>query len=147
MTHAFFVVTTNATHPLSVVTTDGILLTKSGTMTGGTTGGIEARSNKWDDKKIEGLCFIFHWILNILSVLTLLPCLGLKKKKEQLESELEAIGSPREMQLKETEVSVKISGLEKKMKYAEIEKVSLCVCVCCVHMRVLSLSLSLSLSV
>lgn len=86
-----------------VVTTDGILLTKSGTMTGGTTGGIEARSNKWDDKKIEGL----------------------KKKKEQLESELEAIGSPREMQLKETEVSVKISGLEKKMKYAEIEKRSI----------------------
>lgn len=38
-----------------VVTTDGILLTKSGTMTGGTSGGMEARSHKWDDKKIEGL--------------------------------------------------------------------------------------------
>lgn len=37
-----------------VVTVDGILLTKSGTMTGGTSGGMEARSNKWDDKKIEG---------------------------------------------------------------------------------------------
>lgn len=86
-----------------VVTTDGILLTKAGTMTGGTTGGMEARSNKWDDKKIEGL----------------------KKRKEQFESELEAIGSPREMQLKETEISVKISGLEKKMKYAEIEEKSI----------------------
>lgn len=37
-----------------VVTTDGILLTKSGTMTGGTSGGMEARSHKWDDKEIEG---------------------------------------------------------------------------------------------
>ncbi|XP_021770180.1 structural maintenance of chromosomes protein 1-like [Chenopodium quinoa] len=86
-----------------VVTIDGILLTKAGTMTGGTTGGMEARSNKWDDKKIEGL----------------------KKKKEQYESELEATESPREMHLKETEVSVKISGLEKKMKYAEIEEKSI----------------------
>ncbi|KAL9243005.1 hypothetical protein vseg_016947 [Gypsophila vaccaria] len=86
-----------------VVTTDGTLLTKAGTMTGGTTGGMEARSNKWDDKKIDGL----------------------KKRKEQLESELEAIGSPREMQLRETEVSVKISGLEKKAKYVEIEEKSI----------------------
>ena len=38
-----------------VVTVDGILLTKAGTMTGGTSGGMEARSHKWDDKKIEGL--------------------------------------------------------------------------------------------
>lgn len=37
-----------------VVTVDGILLTKSGTMTGGTSGGMEARSKQWDDKKIEG---------------------------------------------------------------------------------------------
>ncbi|KAK8704469.1 hypothetical protein V6N13_048091 [Hibiscus sabdariffa] len=36
-----------------VVSVDGILLSKSGTMTGGTSGGMEARSNKWDDKKIE----------------------------------------------------------------------------------------------
>ncbi|KAL0418640.1 UNVERIFIED_CONTAM: Structural maintenance of chromosomes protein 1 [Sesamum radiatum] len=66
-----------------VVTTDGILLTKSGTMTGGTSGGMEARSHKWDDKKIE------------------------------------------EMQLKESEASGKISGLEKKIQYREIEKKSI----------------------
>lgn len=36
------------------MTVDGILLTKAGTMTGGTSGGMEAKSNKWDDKKIEG---------------------------------------------------------------------------------------------
>lgn len=36
-----------------VVTVDGILLTKSGTMTGGISGGMEARSNKWDDSRIE----------------------------------------------------------------------------------------------
>ncbi|KAM7259549.1 hypothetical protein ACFE04_015290 [Oxalis oulophora] len=88
---------------LRVVTTDGILLTKSGTMTGGTTGGMEARSKQWDDKKIEGL----------------------KKKKEQLESELEELGSIREMQLRESEMTGKISGLEKKLQYAEIEKKSI----------------------
>ncbi|GER34808.1 structural maintenance of chromosomes protein [Striga asiatica] len=88
---------------LKVVTTDGILLTKSGTMTGGTSGGMEARSHKWDDKKIEGL----------------------KKKKEDLESELEKLGSIREMQLKESEASGKISGLEKKIQYTEIEKKSM----------------------
>ncbi|VVB05682.1 unnamed protein product [Arabis nemorensis] len=86
-----------------VVTVDGILLTKSGTMTGGTSGGMEAKSNKWDDKKIEGL----------------------KKKKEEYELELEKIGSIREMQIKESEISGKISGLEKKIQYAEIEKKSI----------------------
>lgn len=49
---------------------------------------------------------------------------GLKKKKEQFESELEELGSIREMQLKESEASGRISGLEKKIQYAEIEKVS-----------------------
>lgn len=49
--------------------------------------------------------------------------LGLKKLKEQYESELEELGSLREMRLKESEVSGKISGLEKKMQYADIEKV------------------------
>lgn len=48
---------------------------------------------------------------------------GLKKKKDQFESELEALGSIREMNLKESEASGKISGLEKKIQYAEIEKV------------------------
>ncbi|XP_057483786.1 structural maintenance of chromosomes protein 1-like [Actinidia eriantha] len=86
-----------------VVTVDGTLLTKSGTMTGGTSGGMEARSHKWEDKKIEGL----------------------KKKKEGFELELEELGSIREMQLKESEASGKISGLEKKIQYAEIEKKSI----------------------
>ncbi|GAV83648.1 SMC_N domain-containing protein/SMC_hinge domain-containing protein [Cephalotus follicularis] len=89
-----------------VVTLDGILLTKSGTMTGGTSGGMEARSRQWDDKddeKIEGL----------------------KKKKELYESELEELGSIREMQLRESETSGRISGLEKKIQYADIEKRSI----------------------
>ncbi|KAK4492472.1 hypothetical protein RD792_003281 [Penstemon davidsonii] len=86
-----------------VVTIDGILLTKSGTMTGGTSGGMEARSHKWDDDKIKGL----------------------KEKKEELESDLEKLGSIRELQLKESEASGKISGLEKKIQYAEIEKKSI----------------------
>lgn len=47
-----------------------------------------------------------------------------KKEKEQFESELEELGSIREMQLKESEASGRISGLEKKIQYAEIEKVN-----------------------
>ncbi|XP_022898289.1 structural maintenance of chromosomes protein 1 [Olea europaea var. sylvestris] len=86
-----------------VVTIDGILLTKSGTMTGGSSGGMDARIHKWNDKNVEGL----------------------KRKKEDLESQLEELGSIREMQLKESEVSGKISGLEKKIQYAEIEKKSI----------------------
>ncbi|KAJ4968684.1 hypothetical protein NE237_015385 [Protea cynaroides] len=83
-----------------VVTVDGILLTKSGTMTGGTSGGMEARSKQWDDKKIEGL----------------------KKNKERYESEMEELGSTREMQMKESEASGRITGLEKKIDYSKIEK-------------------------
>lgn len=37
-----------------VVTLDGILLGKSGTMTGGVSGGMEARSHKWDDRAVDG---------------------------------------------------------------------------------------------
>jgi len=48
---------------------------------------------------------------------------GLNKKKEQYEAELESLGSIRDMHLKESEASGKISGLEKKIQYAEIEKV------------------------
>ncbi|RID47098.1 hypothetical protein BRARA_I03724 [Brassica rapa] len=66
-------------------------------------GGMEAKSNKWDDKKIEGLM----------------------KKKEEYELELEKVGSIRDMQIKESEISGKISGLEKKIQYAEIEKKSI----------------------
>lgn len=83
-----------------VVTVDGILLTKSGTMTGGISGGMEARSNKWDDSKIESL----------------------KKKKNQWESEMSELGSPRELQRKELAVSEKITGLEKKLHYLNVEE-------------------------
>ncbi|XP_062191550.1 structural maintenance of chromosomes protein 1 [Phragmites australis] len=83
-----------------VVTVDGILLTKSGTMTGGISGGMEARSNKWDDSRIESL----------------------KKKKNQLESEMSELGSPRELQRKELAISEKITGLEKKLHYLNVEQ-------------------------
>ena len=46
------------------------------------------------------------------------------KKKEEYELELEKVGSIRDMQIKESEISGKISGLEKKIQYAEIEKVT-----------------------
>eukprot|EP00250_Pteridium_aquilinum_P035761 c9905_g1_i1 orf=330-3992(-) len=83
-----------------VVTLDGILLSKSGTMTGGLSGGMEARSQKWDDRAIEGL----------------------KKNKDRYEAEMAELGSAREMQSKEAEAAGKISGLERKIQYADIEK-------------------------
>lgn len=83
-----------------VVTLDGILLSKSGTMTGGISGGMEARSQKWDDRAIEGL----------------------KKNKDRYEAEMAELGSAREMQSKEAEAAGKISGLERKIQYADIEK-------------------------
>ncbi|CAI9278220.1 unnamed protein product [Lactuca saligna] len=80
-----------------VVTIDGVLLTKAGTMTIGTSGEMNARSQ---NKKIQDL----------------------KKEKEGFEAELQEVGSIREMQLKESEASVKINGVQKKIQYAEIEK-------------------------
>lgn len=50
---------------------------------------------------------------------------AIKKRIEELESELTELGSIRELQLQESELSGKISGLEKKIQYAEIEQVTL----------------------
>nr|TKW19138.1 hypothetical protein SEVIR_4G304901v2 [Setaria viridis] len=72
-------------------------------MTGGISGRMEARSNKWDDSRIESL----------------------KKKKNQLESEMSELGSPRELQRKELAISEKITGLEKKLQYLNVEHVGL----------------------
>ncbi|CAA6666449.1 unnamed protein product [Spirodela intermedia] len=83
-----------------VVTVDGIVLTKAGTMTGGISGGMEARSQKWDDKAIDDL----------------------KKRKDQYGSEIEGLGTLRELQMKESDASEKVSGLERKIHYATIEE-------------------------
>lgn len=110
-----------------VVTVDGILLTKSGTMTGGISGGMEAKSNKWDDSRIEcavslspccmetDVCYLLmsYWLF----------IAALKKKKNQLETEMSELGSPRELQRKELAISEKITGLEKKLHYLNVEQV------------------------
>ena len=61
--------------------------------------------------------------MSCYSLINFVFSVGLKKQKEQYESELEQLGSIRDMQLKVSELSGKISGLEKKIQYAEIEKV------------------------
>ena len=48
---------------------------------------------------------------------------GLKKNKDRYESEMAELGSARETQSKEAEATGKITGLEKKIQYADIEKV------------------------
>ncbi|KAI0510191.1 hypothetical protein KFK09_010791 [Dendrobium nobile] len=83
-----------------VVTINGILLSKSGTMTGGLSGGMEARSNKWDESTIEAF----------------------KKKKDKLEAEMDALGSLRDLQIKESEITERISGLEKKIHFSKKEE-------------------------
>jgi structural maintenance of chromosome 1 len=86
---------------VTVVTQDGVLLSKSGTMTGGVSGGMETRSQKWDDRAVEAL----------------------KKSKELFEAEMAELGSQRDMQTKESEAMAKISGLEKKIQFSVIEQV------------------------
>lgn len=49
---------------------------------------------------------------------------ALKRKKEQWESEMEELGSPRELQIKESELSERITSLEKKIHYSNIEEVT-----------------------
>lgn len=63
---------------------------------------------------IEGSPFFFYFVWTIV---------GLKRKKEMHESEIEKLGSIREMQTKESDTSGKVTGLERKIQYAEIEKV------------------------
>ncbi|TVU47023.1 hypothetical protein EJB05_06599, partial [Eragrostis curvula] len=83
-----------------VVTLDGILLSQTGTMTGGTCGGMEARSRKWDSSKIEDL----------------------KKNKIQYESEMSKLAPPRELQSRELATSEKIIGLEEKLRYLNVQQ-------------------------
>ncbi|GJN31482.1 hypothetical protein PR202_gb19887 [Eleusine coracana subsp. coracana] len=83
-----------------VVTVDGILLSKSGLMTGGTSGGMEARSHRWIGNKAEDL----------------------KKKKSRYESEMSKLVSPRELQSRELATSEKIIGLEGKLHYLNVQQ-------------------------
>ena len=48
---------------------------------------------------------------------------ALKKSKERFENEMSEHGSARDMQTREAEATGRISGLERKIQYAEIEKV------------------------
>jgi structural maintenance of chromosome 1 len=49
---------------------------------------------------------------------------ALKKRKENYEAEILELGSIREMQSKEVELSGRINGCQKKMHFNDIEKVS-----------------------
>lgn len=54
----------------TVVTHDGTLLAKSGIMTGGVSGGMESRSQKWDNQAVEGAVFVIlaNEAIHILSL-------------------------------------------------------------------------------
>lgn len=79
---------------------------------------------QWDDKKIAS------WFEVVWLNLCCFCSVGLQRLKEKLELELEELGSIREMQVKESEASGKISGLEKKIQYADIEKVTSMINLC-----------------
>lgn len=46
-----------------------------------------------------------------------------KKKKDKLEAEMDALGSLRDLQIKESEITERISGLEKKIHFSKKEEV------------------------
>ncbi|CAI5503032.1 unnamed protein product [Closterium sp. Naga37s-1] len=82
-----------------VVALDGTLLAKNGCMTGGTSGGMETRSQRWDEQEVEKL----------------------KAARDKVAKELSEVLSVRETQSKEQEIAARIAGLERKTQYAEME--------------------------
>lgn len=104
-------------------------------MTGGISGGMEARSHKWDDKAIDGLLLVVTsiacWVSFYYLLILLCAFPDLKKRKDQYESEIEGLGTLRELQMKESDASEKVSGLERKIHYATIEEVTIFVCNAC----------------
>ncbi|CAI5458596.1 unnamed protein product, partial [Closterium sp. Yama58-4] len=81
------------------VALDGTLLAKNGCMTGGTSGGMESRSQRWDEQEVEKL----------------------KAARDKVAKELSEVLSVREAQSKEQEIAARIAGLERKTQYAEME--------------------------
>ncbi|GJP54722.1 hypothetical protein CLOM_g13772 [Closterium sp. NIES-68] len=82
-----------------VVALDGTLLAKNGCMTGGTSGGMETRSQRWDEQEVEKL----------------------KAARDKVAKELSEVLSVREAQSKEQEIATRIAGIERKTQYAEME--------------------------
>lgn len=60
---------------------------------------------------------------NVLLALNSICVAALKKSKNDLESQMSELGSPRELQRKELAISEKITGLEKKLHYSNVEQV------------------------
>lgn len=60
---------------------------------------------------------------NVLLALRAIFIAALKKKKNLMETEMSELGSPRELQKKELAISEKITGLEKKLHYLNVEQV------------------------
>lgn len=50
----------------------------------------------------------------------------MKNKKTEYEAELAKLKSPRELQREELKISEKITGLERKIHYQDVEQVSTC---------------------
>lgn len=62
---------------------------------------------------------------NVLLALHAICIAALKKKKNEHETQMKELGSPRELQRKELAISEKITGLEKKLHYSNVEQVGL----------------------
>ncbi|KAK9820343.1 hypothetical protein WJX72_009251 [[Myrmecia] bisecta] len=82
-----------------VVALDGTLINKAGLITGGISGGMEARASRWDDKALEGL----------------------KKDRARFHKELAELPDAREAREQEERLTGEISGLENKIRYMEID--------------------------
>uniref|UniRef100_A0A6U9R7I1 Structural maintenance of chromosomes protein n=1 Tax=Picocystis salinarum TaxID=88271 RepID=A0A6U9R7I1_9CHLO len=84
---------------LKVVSTDGTLIHKSGMITGGVTGGLEARASRFNAQAVEGI----------------------QQERARYTKELQEISGGRVVQVQEQELNTRIDGLEKKIQYIEVD--------------------------
>eukprot|EP00898_Chlorokybus_atmophyticus_P006531 jgi/Chlat1/687/Chrsp104S01283 len=82
-----------------VVSLDGTLISKSGSLTGGSSGNIEANARRFDSQAVEAL----------------------KKNKARYTKEVEQLRGERSIHVQEQEFATEITGLEKKVQYAEAD--------------------------
>eukprot|EP00245_Coleochaete_scutata_P002170 TRINITY_DN1284_c0_g1_i1.p1 TRINITY_DN1284_c0_g1~~TRINITY_DN1284_c0_g1_i1.p1 ORF type:complete len:1228 (-),score=375.50 TRINITY_DN1284_c0_g1_i1:655-4338(-) len=80
-----------------VVTVEGISISKGGNMTGGTSGGMEARAQRWDNQAIEEL----------------------KRNRDKLQEEVAEASAVRDMHEKERNLQQEITRVERKITYEE----------------------------
>lgn len=82
-----------------VVSLDGTLISKSGLITGGVSGGMEAKAARFDRAGVESL----------------------KRDRARMEMEMQQLGNARDEQAAEEKLQQQISALKQKLKYLQVD--------------------------